>query len=709
MTVLALLAVSFGLLFSATPGAAQQAPSGDTVNILEVLPAPDAAALQFLTDLPGFSAQYQFGDDPTNPAQLEATYGNVVSISGGTFTFEGVAIDCTDAAQLCGDGFDGIEAGRAYAGFNMTFEGEIPVNGAPGQFINYSFPHRVDGDEPFTELPQFPGDTWQEMSRVVVAESESDPFTLSTFAWSPDDGFWIDSAAARSTFGVIEGRSLWVWTVIEADPLALNPDRQVIEISYRAPDTRSVAPQRPALQAAAIYWGAAVHIHNGDFGSSGPSTITAAPANPRPPGAGFHLPETIVPIGAPPATGGGTQTEASPTSEATLAPTTAPPATGGGSTPPDVTEGTTDDGAFISLPLILLLVGLLVLLLGGWLILRTGGDDEPDPRDTPPPVITGEEIGYDRYFYQLNLRYWQRWLMLAGVVPKWQRGRPASFSDFDFTDSDEWWCDFQGSAETFVTVVGEFIDAPGKRVTFDVLRVGKTSADELSGKSSRYGMTLKAWAITKNAKLETDWNQLSSNPRTAVNRQHTDHAVMAREINWHLMQHELPAGAPKRMRFKVIQIWTVVTPSVVPEKRWKSFTDNVVKGVLAEVSARGDAAVTAIGGKAGAIVTKSIKDTFDAEKWLTGWFTGKVPTPAVAIWRHLPQGYLPQLETAPKSNEKTKYGTPPEAWARTPGRLLYHHVLKEKKTSWPDPRWTLALRMDSRLHVTETRSKPRGA
>ena len=245
---------------------------------------------------------YQFGDDPTNPAQLDVPYGDVHQATAGLFLFgDGVTVDCTDPAQLCSPGFEAPDQGSIYMGFSMTMAGDIPVDGGGDNIINYSFPWIVDGQEPFIELDAFPGDTWQDMSQVVVAESRS-PFTLVHQSWVPTTGFPVQPTL---TFGLVNGDQIWVFVPVEQDPFGLRAGiiaRTIEQVLNNSERSGSVSLTQALADAiATTKWGAAVHIHKGDFGRTNPSTITALPATPRPPGSGYPPPTmlTLLGVGEP--------------------------------------------------------------------------------------------------------------------------------------------------------------------------------------------------------------------------------------------------------------------------------------------------------------------------------------------------------------------------------------------------------------------------
>lgn len=243
---------------------------------------------------------YQFGDDPTGTAQLDVPHGTVDSASAGLFLFGAeVALDCEDSTALCSTDAPDSPTDDLYFGMSMTFASDIPLDGVEGQIINYSFPFLDPAAEPFENLPQFPGDTWQGMNNVVVAESRS-PFTLSSLQFTPETG-WANGT--MHTFGMANGNEIWVFVPFGANREEIEDMRAAINTALIEDADPTAAfenslPQRIADWISRGRWSVAVHIHTGDFGRDQPSTITAIPHTPRGPGVGLPMPTGVTLLGS---------------------------------------------------------------------------------------------------------------------------------------------------------------------------------------------------------------------------------------------------------------------------------------------------------------------------------------------------------------------------------------------------------------------------
>ncbi|MEM9464446.1 MAG: hypothetical protein AAGA90_03690 [Actinomycetota bacterium] len=278
------LALGLGLAVT-TPVTAQEEDEEDAVDpvpLADALAAMDDDALVIVDAPPEGFPTYQYGDDPSSTAQLTADYATITAASAGLFLFgDEITLSCDDAEVLCSSPED-APLPDLYLGMSMRFAGEIPLDGVPGQIINYSFPHFDPSAEPFEALPQFPGDTWQGMNRVAVAESRS-PFALAPQVFTPTGGW---QTGTQHTFGIADGREVWVFVPFGASPEEVSEMETAIITALaeeQLPEGASpeTLPQRIADWISRGGWSAAVHVHQGDFGIELPSTITAVPPTPR--------------------------------------------------------------------------------------------------------------------------------------------------------------------------------------------------------------------------------------------------------------------------------------------------------------------------------------------------------------------------------------------------------------------------------------------
>lgn len=422
---------------------------------------------------------------------------------------------------------------------------------------------------------------------------------------------------------------------------------------------------------------------------------------------------------------------------------------GGGTT----TGGAEDDGGSglpsIFVLVLILLVGLLLTLLGVRLFMggrtqpRPGSpewplgtdedeeddeeeeEDEEDPRDAPPPAIYGEEVGYGRYSYRLELRHWRAWTHLLGLV---SAKEGVTFESFDFS-KDPWLCQYEGLAETFLVVRGEFVNAPGKEASIDVVRVGAVEDKQAKRFTKRFTISRDSRAVSETQKPQlkdrfTDrylnWkaapavsrfvayiggaNIHDRNERQsyASTKWETDYRDLTQSASWRLHQN-IGSEQAVKMRFKVIAVWSVVFSQPPPDKLWQKYADAVGRLVMAELAGKVESAVKAATGKIGEIAIDAAKEVAaggDEEQQLAGATT--------YLWRRVPRSYLPVLTTYPTSPEKAPYRTPPEAWVKATNTKKGHNgpLLAEKVDdlwgTFNPLRWQLRVEMDARLHIDET-------
>lgn len=285
--------------FMAVPAhaAEEETPESDTMSLDDALAEMATDGLMTVeAPAEGFPT-YQYGDDPTGAAQLDLDHATVTSASAGIFVFgDDVTLSCDSPAALCDAAGAAPNPDEVYIGMSMSFASDIPVDGDPdGRIINYSFPYLDPNAEPFVELDAFPGDTWQDMNRVVVAEAQS-PFTARGLGFTPDVG-WAPGTTA--VFGTISGERIWVFVPFWATPDEIEDIHAAIGSATQDGSGVNSAelPQHIADMISRGRWSVAVHVHQGDFGRDLPSTITAIPGTPRPPGGGLAFLPRITLLG----------------------------------------------------------------------------------------------------------------------------------------------------------------------------------------------------------------------------------------------------------------------------------------------------------------------------------------------------------------------------------------------------------------------------
>ncbi len=234
-----------------------------------------------------FGEPYQFGDDPTEPAQRDDDFAQFESVYVGAAVFpDGLTVDCETAdgmgATFCDQGFLGVDTDEVYVVFQGVANGDIPPMGPAEATIQYSFPYSFTGATVFQPLDAFPGDTWQYTARQPWVQADfGEGFQFNTSQW--DGSRFL--APESGSFGFVHGNE-FVVVVPSTDIVGLSTQAEAALSPLQAAvreDIANFTAESIAAAFAGFSWGSAIHIHLGDFGAVNPSLIQAGPPKPHGP------------------------------------------------------------------------------------------------------------------------------------------------------------------------------------------------------------------------------------------------------------------------------------------------------------------------------------------------------------------------------------------------------------------------------------------
>lgn len=731
VTLQAVAAIVLVVVAAAPVGAQPDDAIAEALTWIGV-PGSEAAAAtdDAAADLPGDTFRYAVPG--AAPATLDLAHGDITRHVAMAAIVAGFGPDRVETVP-CGQVADGslvlcdtpvVALGGGFWVFTMEVGGEIPWDDT-GRYHSLAVAVLTRDGTPWEAQGDFLWDTFQ--GTDLWFRVERSPGVDWRLTATSSTGFTV---VPTGSFAVIRGRTL----TVAVPGAALGFPVETTAGTAAAPFPVAHASMaglagllvaQPAAGSMPCY-GVASHIHSGGFGASPtePSIVDAAPDTnteaPRTPGDLAKPRPGIVILGAPPPVTT-TTTDASTTTPATQPPAGDPAPAGG--LDPRLLGGILGG---------LVLVGVLVgPRLAGTRSRGAGPGtrprDDDDPRDAPGPEIYGEEVGYDRYSYRLELRYWRAWTEVFAFLSTLDPPDPLTPAELE---KGPWAGSYDAMAETYLVVRGEFVEVPGVEQSLEVVRIGSTEDKAAKKYSSRFRLLVdpavspgdRAGFIARFRDAQEEWRRadpplLTARMRSAQEYDRwVDRSHVAQKRSSGPEYHRLAAGAgwplaggpvARRMRFKVLAAWTVAT-SEVAESQWTKYTDTLAGLVADELLGRAEGAVKGIGGRAGDLAVQAAKKVAADAKLVDqalvklGLKKDALSGARVIAWSHLPKGWLPVLGVAPTSDENAPFGSGSEAWARARSAADPRILLGEHRDG-ATLRWRVFLdQTDARLHVDET-------